>query len=126
MPQSLSTDALIVETMPDRERVVVTLSGELDIATVPAVVSVLTELRVAGWADVVLDLRELTFIDSTGLSLLLSAEHAFRALGGTFAIVDGSPEVARLLETVGLSDHFRRTTFPRSAFSHGHGARFAA
>jgi len=94
--------------VPDRDRVIVVLRGELDMTSVDEVRAVLDELHAVGWTSLVLDLRELTFIDSTGLSLLLSAEREARRAGAAFAIVDGSPAVARLLELVGLSDHFTR------------------
>src|SRR4051794_14495139 len=97
-----------VRTRPDRERVILAASGELDMASVGALRTALDELLSTGWTSIVLDLRELTFIGSTGLSLLLEAERAARSADAAFAIVDGSPAVARLLEVVGLSDHFRR------------------
>jgi anti-sigma B factor antagonist len=97
-----------VRTWPDRERVILAVSGELDLASVGAVRAALDELLAAGWESIVLDLRALTFIDSTGLSLLLESERAARHADAAFAIVDGSPAVARLLELVGLGDHFRR------------------
>jgi anti-anti-sigma factor len=97
-----------VRAWPDRDRVIVAPHGELDVATVGAVRAALDELRAAGWASIVLDLREVTFIDSTGLSLLLEADGAARSTGTAFAIVDGSPAVAWLLDLVGLSEHFKR------------------
>jgi anti-sigma B factor antagonist len=97
-----------VRTWPDRARVIVAVRGELDIETVVQLRATLEELSDVGWEHVVLDLRELTFIDSMGLSLLLEADGAARRSGGSLAIVDGSPAVARLLEIVGLTDHFAR------------------
>src|SRR3954447_4077974 len=97
-----------VRTWPDRERVTVTARGELDIETVVDLRTALDELSAAGWDNVVVDLREITFIDSMGLSLLLEADRAARRTGRSFAIVDGSPAVARLLEIVGLTGHFAR------------------
>jgi anti-anti-sigma factor len=97
-----------VRTWPDRARVIVSARGELDIETVVQLRATLEELSDVGWEHVVLDLRQLTFIDSMGLSLLLEADAAARQTGGSLAIVDGSPAVARLLEIVGLTDHFAR------------------
>jgi anti-anti-sigma factor len=97
-----------LRSWPDRERVIVAVEGELDLASVSAVRTALDELLAAGWRNIVLDLRELTFIDSTGLSLLLDAERSARRHDAAFAIVDGSPPVARLLELVGLTNHFAR------------------
>jgi anti-sigma B factor antagonist len=97
-----------VRSWPDRDRVIVDVRGELDVASVGAVQAELDELHAVGWESIVLDLRELSFIDSMGLSLLLEAECAAQRAGSAFAIVDGSPAVARLPEVVGLEDHFRR------------------
>jgi anti-anti-sigma factor len=97
-----------LRTWPDRARVIVTARGELDIETVVHLRTALDELSAAGWEKVVLDLREITFIDSMGLSLLLEADRAVRRTGRSLAIVDGSPAVAHLLEVVGLTDHFAR------------------
>src|SRR3954463_10624643 len=63
-----------VRIVPDRECVILALHGELDMVSVDAVQAALDELNGTGWTSLVLDLRELTFIDSTGLSLLLAAE----------------------------------------------------
>jgi anti-anti-sigma factor len=99
---------LEVVTRPDRARVIVVVRGELDIDTVDAVQTALDEMLAAGWTQIVLDPRELTFIDSSGLSVLLAVDRDARLAGATFAIIDGSPVVARLLEIAGLTEHFSR------------------
>jgi anti-anti-sigma factor len=88
--------------------VIVAVRGELDFANVGAPQAALDELRSAGWTDIVADLRELQFMDSTGLSLLLSADRDARREGWAFSAVDGCPAVTRLLEACGLTGHFRR------------------
>jgi anti-anti-sigma factor len=108
MPSMSEVGRFEVRIWPDRERVILVPSGELDIASVSPLRAAVTELLAAGWKSIVLDLRELTFIDSTGLSLLLEAKRAAQDAAAAFAIVDGSPLVARLLELVGLSGHFNR------------------
>ena len=99
---------LDVRGRTDRDRVIVAVSGELDVASAGDLKETLAELRDSGCNNVVLDLRGLTFIDSSGLSLLLNTQRAARRAGATFAIVDGSPALARLLEIVGLENHFNR------------------
>jgi anti-anti-sigma factor len=99
---------LVVRTRPDRDRVIVGVSGDLDIAGVGTLQETLDELRSTGWSHIVLDLRELTFIDSSGLAVLLHAERLARRADATFAIIDGSPALARLLQIVGLEHHFSR------------------
>jgi anti-sigma B factor antagonist len=97
---------LQLQVRPDRYRVIVEVSGELDLASVGTLQQTLDELRADGWEHIVIDLRQVSFIDSTGLSLLLNAERSARRPGASFAILDSSPAVERLLEVVGLQDHF--------------------
>lgn len=91
-------DDLQISLRPDRERIFACLSGEIDLASIPLVESTLDELLSRGWRDIVLDLRETTFIDSTGVALLLGARRRSHAEGWRFGIVppeDGP--VARVL-----------------------------
>jgi anti-sigma B factor antagonist len=90
-----------VDVRPDRSRVVVTPVGELDIATVPVLESQVGELRTTGFADVVVDLRELEFIDSTGLKCLLGLRE-----GGPLGLVDGPTAVQRLFDLAGVRGQF--------------------
>ena len=80
-------------------RTVVVPCGELDLATVP----VLAALLAARAGPVVLDLRELTFVDPTGLRLLLEAEARSGSDGRYLSFVAG-PAVARLFEILDLAD----------------------
>lgn len=97
-----------VTTRSDGARTVVEAHGELDLGTVPAVEREVQELREQGVKQIVLDLRELTFIDSSGLSLLLRLDAEARSNGFSFAIVEGEGPVRRLLELTDLADGFQR------------------
>jgi len=96
-----------VTSRSDGARTVVEAHGELDLATVPAVEGEVQELRARGARRIVLDLREVTFMDSSGLSLLLRLDAEARSNGLTFAIVEGEGPVRRLLELTDLADGFR-------------------
>jgi anti-sigma B factor antagonist len=98
----LSTDGFRCHVVPDRERVIVRPVGELDIATVGDVEAPLAELEDAGFAEVLLDLRETTFLDSTGVHLLVRHAHAARENGHRFGIVAQDGPVLRVLELTGL------------------------
>lgn len=82
----------------------VRMVGELDIGTAAQAES---EIRQAESADssttVVLDLGGLTFMDSTGLRLLVSADARAREAGRRLAIVRGPDAVQRVIELTGLS-----------------------
>jgi anti-anti-sigma factor len=92
-----------ISTSDGDGRAVVTIRGELDLATAPELETALLERLDAG-QEVVLDLRELQFMDSSGLRVLVTA-HARAADGGPrFAIVRplAGTEVAKILEIAGV------------------------
>jgi len=80
----------------------ITLSGDLDVSTAPSVEERLIELEDGGAERVILDLRGLDFIDSTGLSLLINADRRGRQAGRRVTIVSGTGAPRRILETTGL------------------------
>jgi anti-sigma B factor antagonist len=85
--------------------VVVTVAGELDLATAPRLTSQLDALRRNGRPPrVLVDLGGLEFCDSTGLRALLGAATEFRAAGGRLAISAGEGPVPRLLAITGASE----------------------
>jgi anti-sigma B factor antagonist len=91
------------EVDPDRESVIVRPVGELDLATAPIVDSQLSELVAAGFQSVVLDLRKLCFMDSTGLKLLMSWEARSRAEGIALRMLPGPPAVQRVFQVAGVT-----------------------
>ena len=79
------------------------LAGELDVSTAASVEERLIELEDGEQADrMVLDLRGLRFIDSTGLSLLINAHSRGRKAGRRVTVVSGTGAPRRILETTGL------------------------
>ena len=80
----------------------IALSGDLDVSTAPSVEERLVELEDGGAERVILDLRGLDFIDSTGLSLLINADRRARRAGRRVTIVSGTGAPRRILETTGL------------------------
>ncbi|MEU8264104.1 STAS domain-containing protein [Micromonospora sp. NPDC048999] len=87
------------ETHPDRA--VVTLSGELDITAVDQLRDLLTTtLRANPVVDV--DLSRLTFLDSTILSVLVTAYQDATAAGGTLNLINPIGHVHRVLTVTGI------------------------
>ena len=77
-------------------------SGELDIATTPALEQAIAEATKTAGAALVLDLRELTFMDSTGLRTLAQCNARAEQDGFTLTIWRGSRQIERVLEISGL------------------------
>ena len=78
--------------------------GELDVATCGEVAERLRELRDVGFTRLELDLRAVTFLDSTAVHMILEADSRARDEDGEFALISGPPAVARALEICGLSE----------------------
>src|SRR5262245_20895402 len=86
--------------------VVVTPRGESELATAGEVYAV-TEHARAEANQVYLDLREVTFIDSAGVRLVVESARTLQAQGGELVVVRGGPEVRRIFDLVGLDGHVR-------------------
>ena len=85
------------------DRVVVTPRGELDMATAPELEQVVMSRLLDGrW--VVLDLRGLDFIDSSGLRVVVGAHRSAEERDGRFTCVRGAPgsTVHRIVEIAGI------------------------
>jgi anti-sigma B factor antagonist len=91
------------ETEQQQDAVRIALSGDLDVSTASDVEQRLIAIEDNDVPDrVIIDLRELRFIDSTGLSLLINAHHRARKAGRRVTIVSGTGAPRRILETTGL------------------------
>jgi anti-sigma B factor antagonist len=91
-----------VDVVPHRDVVRVSPVGEVDLATVGEVRARVEELRSAGFTRVALDLREVTFLDSSGLHLILELATSAREGGWELAVIEGSPDVQRVFEIAGV------------------------
>jgi anti-sigma B factor antagonist len=74
---------------------VVTPAGELDLATAHALGRTLAQAAELGAEHVVLDLRELTFIDSSGISVIIKLQRHFAVEGVRFGVIKGDDIVQR-------------------------------
>jgi anti-anti-sigma factor len=79
----------------------VVVQGELDLGTVPILDGHLSSLEQDGVKAIILDLRDLSFIDSTGLRALLDASSRAANDGHRLAIVGAPDPARRLLEITG-------------------------
>jgi anti-sigma B factor antagonist len=98
---------------------VVALNGELDLASAPLLEVEMDRAEVTGATKVVLDLRELRFIDSTGLHTIFSSHSSARERGQEFAITRGSEQVQRLLAITRMGEHLRIVDAPEEILTSG-------
>ena len=78
------------------------LAGEIDMTTAPAVRDQLLEYLERGHLNLVVDLQEVEFLDSTGLSALIVVYRRARQLGGHLRVAAPRPNVRRILEITRL------------------------
>jgi anti-sigma B factor antagonist len=84
---------------------VVHLVGELDLAGFDALDAYLHQVRRAHGDRLVLELSRLTFIDASGLRLLLRHHTQTRRAGGCLDLAAPHPRVAQVLRVAGLTGH---------------------
>lgn len=79
----------------------VTLTGELDLSTAPALSDQLVGVEVPGTVEILLDLRNLTFVDGSGLRALLAARGRADANGHRLTLIGARAPARRLFEITG-------------------------
>jgi anti-sigma B factor antagonist len=80
--------------------------GDLDVASGPALRADLLSLIEGGARDVIVDLSEVAFLDSSGLGVLITALKRLRVHGGTLRLAGCQPAVLRLLDLTALGRVF--------------------
>ncbi len=90
------------------------LTGELDMAGVDRFKRLLTADGSPEAGTFVVDLRRLTFIDSSGLRALIMADQRVRDEGGRFVVVRGPDRVNQVLEMTGVAGHIELVDEPPS------------
>jgi anti-anti-sigma factor len=100
------------EQHPGQARVV--LVGELDIASCERLEKELAAVEADSPETVVLDLRRVEFIDSTGLRALIGADERARSEGRRLAVVRGPNAVERLLAVTQLDQRLEIVDDPDS------------
>jgi anti-sigma B factor antagonist len=98
---------LVLTTETDGDRTVIAIKGELDAYTAPALEEQIANLGSDSPVNVVLDLSETGFLDSSGLRAILTAHRRLGGEHGTLVLRSPSEPVTRLLEITGLTDHFQ-------------------
>jgi anti-anti-sigma factor len=86
--------------------VLVSVVGELDVATAPQLRNHLNKALGGGRQTAVLDLTGVTFVDSTALGVLIEANKLCDANGGTMRIAASESRVLKVFEITGLTELF--------------------
>jgi anti-anti-sigma factor len=84
--------------------VVLALSGELDVVTAPALEQCLSDVLSEPHARVLVDLNDLRFVDSAGVSVLIKAKQDAEANGRTLVLRRPTEQLHRVFSIVGLAD----------------------
>jgi anti-sigma B factor antagonist len=95
---------------------VIAISGELDLASGPRLEEQLSAVD-SDVTLVVVDLRGLEFMDSTGLSIIVRAHQRLAEHDCELSLVRGSPQVQRLLDLTGVSERVRLVGAPEELLS---------
>ena len=102
----MTEDVFEFETQERGDTAVVRVSGELDLAAVEPIQFELDRLCSNGRSSLTVDLRELDFVDSTGLHLLLRLRGTCEQRGIGLQLVPGPPAVQRLFRLTGTDVQF--------------------
>jgi anti-sigma B factor antagonist len=97
---------LVIETHHTAIRTILTLRGELDLASYRAFKEVIDDLVVDGHVDLVLDLDEVSFVDSLGLGALVGTRRRTAVHHGSLELVCSNPAVLQVFRLTHLDRVF--------------------
>jgi len=98
----MNAGELAVRSSVDGDRHTLALSGELDLATAPTLEVDMRAACEAGAGELLLDLTDLGFIDSTGLRAVLVGRMMCEEHQCSYRLLPGGPQVQRLFELAGV------------------------
>src|SRR4051812_18072553 len=97
---------LRLEDHADGTRHRLALAGELDLANADQLVSATRELCAGGASELLLDLHDLAFMDSTGLRAIAECMNICQSSDCEFALTPPQEQVRRVFEIAGLQETF--------------------
>jgi anti-sigma B factor antagonist len=98
---------------------IIAVAGELDLASSPKLEQQLDEVWASDAELLVIDLRELEFMDSTGLSIIVGAQQRLGDSERKLSVVKGPPQVQRLLDLTGVSERLQLVDTPEEVLTGG-------
>jgi anti-sigma B factor antagonist len=102
--RDIADGTLVVRTVKEGEIHVISLRGELDLANAGTAETALETALAESTAQIVVDMRELEFIDSTGIALLVAALANNEDEEKVRFIPSSAPAVTRVLDLTGLTE----------------------
>jgi anti-anti-sigma factor len=84
------------------DHALVTAAGEIDAATADILADAVSAALTDGHRQVLLDFAKVTFIDSTGLGVLVKSHRAAEAVDARFCVVHPTPQTRKLIQVLGL------------------------
>jgi anti-sigma B factor antagonist len=103
-PEVIDVRGLKVETRNGGRDVLLSVQGEVDLATAPELEEALERALEVEGRRLVVDLRGVAFLDSTGLALILRHDRRARAAARRLIVVKGPPHVQKAFELTGLNE----------------------
>ena len=88
----------VIDSIP-----VLHMSGEVDLYTAPMFKDAITTPIVQGFAHIVVDMKDVTFMDSSGFGALLSASKPLRSVSGSINLASCNEAITRMLEITRLN-----------------------
>ena len=86
---------------------VVKLRGDLDLGSADDLRERLNGVALDGKPEIVVDLRDLAFLDSSGLRELIVASRSAATIGRRFALIAGRDEIQRVFKISGTAERFK-------------------
>jgi anti-sigma B factor antagonist len=107
--------SLKVVTRANGDAIVLSVQGEVDLATAAELETALRRALETPTERLVVDLREVQFMDSTGLAMLVEHDRLAREAGRRLIVVKGPPQVQRAFDVTGLSTRLTMVDEPPPA-----------
>jgi anti-anti-sigma factor len=104
-PEQPSNELLGLSVDQAGSSAVFTLVGELDLSNTQRLYDEIRQIIDQGATEVACDVAQLTFVDSTGISVFLTALRRLNEAGGTFVLRSPTPPVIRTLQIAGVLSH---------------------
>jgi anti-anti-sigma factor len=111
----MNQQSLTIQAFEEPGRYVLTLGGELDLAGVAAFEAAATRLAGMGQGELLVDITDVSFIDSNGVRAILAVKAGCEKRQCAFSMTHGSESAERIFELTKLLDHlpFRRRQVER-------------